>query len=103
MRKKNKKIIRKNDWKYVFITGFLGYTVSVGAQFLGTKLAESSIASLINSLNPVTMTIAGGIFLKERLTAKKLAGILIAFTGVCFILGVGGNINPAEIFYLFLR
>lgn len=93
LRKKDKKIIQKSDWKYVFITGFLGYTVSVGAQLLGTKLAGSSMASLINSLNPVTMTIAGGIFLNEKLTVKKIAGILIAFMGVFSILGVGENFS----------
>jgi Permeases of the drug/metabolite transporter (DMT) superfamily len=98
MRKRDKKKINKSDWKYIFITGFLGYTVSVGAQLLGTKLAGSSIASLINSLNPVTMIIAGSIFLKEKLSAKKVAGIVIAFIGVCFILGVGGNISLAGIF-----
>ena len=90
--------IRKEDWKYVIIIGFVGYTVAVGAQLLGTKLAGSSMASLINSLNPVAIAIAGAIYLKEKLTKKKVAGSIIAFCGVFIIVGMGGSINLLGMF-----
>ncbi len=69
--------------------GIGGYFLAVGAQLLGTKLAGSSIASLINSLNPVTMTIFGAILFREKLTARKILGIGLALFGVYAILGSG--------------
>lgn len=43
--------IEKGDWKYVFMVGFLGYFLSLGAQLIGTKLSNASLASLVNSTN----------------------------------------------------
>ena len=50
-----KKLDRKH-YPYVLLIGFGGYFISVGAQLLGTKYAGASVASLLNSMNPVTMT-----------------------------------------------
>lgn len=79
--------IEKSDYKYIFLIGFAGYFVAVGAQLLGTKYAGASTAALINSLNPVTMTIFGTLILKEALNKKKLFGICVALAGVYVILG----------------
>lgn len=84
---KDKIQLQKEDIKYIFLIGFFGYTIAVGAQLIGTKLAGASMASLINSLNPVTMTIAGCLFLKEKLSKGKVIGILAAFIGVYVIVG----------------
>lgn len=37
--------------------GFIGYFISVDCQLLGTKIAGGSMASLINSLNPVIISV----------------------------------------------
>lgn len=79
----------RRDYKYIALLGIAGYFAAVGAQLLGTKLAGASTASLLNSLNPVTMTLFGALFLKERLTVNKTAGILLALSGVYIILGNG--------------
>lgn len=85
--------IAKEDYKYIAIIGFLGYCVSVTLQLMGTKLAGSSIASLINSMNPITISLMGALILKEKLTANKIVGILLSLVGVYFIIGTGSNIN----------
>lgn len=56
---------------YIICIGFTGYFISVGAQLLGTKYAGASMASLLNSMNPVTMTLFGAWILHEKLTVKK--------------------------------
>lgn len=88
-RKKRVKIERQ-DYKYVAAIGVVGYFVAVGAQLLGTKYAGASMASLLNSLNPVTMSVFAAIFLKEKLTLQKIAGMILALIGVYIVLG-GGN------------
>lgn len=97
----SKKIVlpEKKDWKYFFVLGFLGYTVSVNAQLIGTKLAGASMASLINALNPVAITLAGAVILREKLTKYKTGGILVSLLGVYAILGSGSAENPAGILF----
>lgn len=79
--------IEKKDYKYILIIGTIGYFVAVGAQLLGTRYAGASMASLLNSMNPVTMMIFASLFLHEKMTIKKIASTILAIFGVYVILG----------------
>ncbi|HOC08586.1 MAG TPA: EamA family transporter [Bacillota bacterium] len=85
--KRNPSKINRQDYKCVFYVGFLGYFLSTGAQLLGTKLSSASLGSLVNSLNPITITVFSAIILKEKLTLKRAICIILALTGVCIIIG----------------
>lgn len=88
------KKIEREDWKYFIIIGFVGYFFSIACQLTGTKLLDASLASLINSLNPVAIPIMAAVFLKERITAKKAIGIAVSIAGIYIILGKGdGSMN----------
>jgi len=80
--------------KYIWFLGFFGYTLSVGMQLLGTKLAGSTTASLINSTNPILITLLAALILKEPLTRNKIIGILLAVCGVFMIIGGDVQLNP---------
>ena len=54
---------------------------------MGTRYAGASLASLINSLNPVTMTLFGFLLLGESLNLYKILGIGAALLGTYFIIG----------------
>lgn len=84
--------LQKKDYKYVFLIGFGGYFLAVGAQLLGTKYAGASVASLLNSMNPITMTFFAAIILREKLNWKKIGGILLALIGV-FIIMADGSVD----------
>lgn len=84
--RKEKKIERQ-DLKYVFLIGFVGYFLSVGAQLLGIKLSNASIASLVNAMNPIAIMIFAAIILKEKLTVKKVICVILAVVGVYIIIG----------------
>jgi len=88
--KKDTVKMERQDYKYILLIGAVGYFVAVGAQLLGTKYAGASMASLINSLNPVTMTLFAALLLHEAMTLRKVAGILLAICGVYAIIGAGG-------------
>lgn len=86
-----KTTVEKPARKYVLTMGIFGYAISVGLQLLGTKYAGSTMASLINSLNPVTISLMAIPILGEKLNAHKIVGIALAVFGVYVILGVGGG------------
>ena len=80
--KSEKEKIEKSDYKYFFIMGFIGYFISVDCQLLGTKIAGGSMASLINSLNPVIISVMAMIILNEKLEMNKIVGIVLSLAGV---------------------
>lgn len=84
--------VAKEDRRYFLLAGAGGYFLSVGLQTLGTKYASSAMASLLNALNPLTISVMSVLILKEKLTLRKVLGILVAVAGVYVILGgVGGD------------
>lgn len=88
------KKIKKEHIKYFIAIGGLGYAVSIAFQLIGTNLMDASLASLINSLNPIAISVLAAIFLGEKLTGRKIISIVISILGVYIILGKGsGNIN----------
>lgn len=89
--RRTKRPIQRGDWKYIWIVGGLGYFVSITFQLVGTKLLDASLASLINGMNPITISILAAIFLKERIQKKHVVSICISLVGVYIILGVGGS------------
>ena len=91
MRKRGFKKIKKEHRKMLFAVGFVGYFCGIAFQLLGTDLIDASLASLINSLNPIVIPIIAAIFLKERLNAKTVISIILSVIGVYIILGIGGG------------
>lgn len=92
------KKVEKAHWPYFLLLGGLGYFVSIVLQLAGTSLLSASLSSLMNALNPVSISILAAIFLKEKLSWKNGLSILISLAGVYIILGSGGaEINPLGI------
>ena len=91
--KSKKEKIEKSDYKYFFIIGFIGYFISVDCQLLGTKISGGSMVSLINSLNPIIISVMAMIILNEKLEINKIIGIILSLFGVYMIVGTGANIE----------
>lgn len=84
--------VARSDYKYFLLAGIGGYFLSVGFQTIGTKFASPAMASLLNSLNPLSIGLVSWLILKERPTVRKFIGIGIAICGVYLVLGgIGGN------------
>lgn len=86
-----RKQVKKEHWKYFLIIGGLGYFVSIGCQLVGTSLLDASLASLINAMNPITISVLAAVILKEKITGKNAVSIFLSVIGVYIILGVGGG------------
>ncbi|UFJ41224.1 DMT family transporter [Brevibacillus humidisoli] len=68
--------------------GFVGPTISIGAQFLGTKLSTAHMGALITSASPAFIVLFAFWLLRERLNLYQLAGIVLATAGVLIVVGI---------------
>ena len=76
--------------------GFVGYAVSLGFQFVGTKLSTASNAALVTSATPVLVLPFALIFLKERLTARRFIAVATACAGVVAVIAPwSAQVEPA--------
>ena len=81
------------DVKTVFAIGFIGYFLSFCLQMLGINRLTGSISSLLGAMNPIFIPILASIFLREKLTAAKIACVAVSMVGVVTIVGVNGTVD----------
>ncbi len=78
--------IEKENIGNILFIGIVGYFAGVAVQVLGVKYGGASLASLVNSLNPVFITLFAAIYLHEQITSSKIISILLGITGVYIII-----------------
>ena len=74
------------DWGKVLGVGLLGYGISLGFQFVGTKLSTAANGSLVTSATPAFVLLFAAWLLKERITTRRLQALGIASIGVVIVL-----------------
>jgi drug/metabolite transporter (DMT)-like permease len=83
-----KEYIAKKDYPLLMVIAFVGVTISIAAQFVGTKLSTAHMGALITSASPAFIAIFAVWLLKEKINTKQLIGILLATAGVLIVIGV---------------
>jgi drug/metabolite transporter (DMT)-like permease len=71
--------------------GFLGFGISVGAQFVGTDESTAVNGALITSAAPAFILVFAARLLKEQLTLQRITAVLLASIGVLII------VDPTQI------
>ncbi|MBZ0287648.1 MAG: DMT family transporter [Anaerolineae bacterium] len=66
--------------------GFLGFGISVGAQFVGTDKSTAINGSLVTSSSPAFILVFAALILRERLTLRRIAAVALATVGVFIII-----------------
>jgi drug/metabolite transporter (DMT)-like permease len=79
--------IEPPDFKIIFLTGFVGYFLGVGALTVGTKYSNASLSSLLNAMNPILIVLFAVPILNEKITSHKIISICIAVTGAYIVIG----------------
>lgn len=70
----------------VMIAGLAGNLVPAFLFALAIeKSIDSSLAGILNALTPICVVLIGIFFYKDRIIAEKMLGVLIGFTGVCWL------------------
>ncbi|BBB92072.1 MAG TPA: EamA family transporter [Methylomusa anaerophila] len=86
-------IIPRQDKGTLFQIGLFGYFLSLAAQFIGTKLSSAHMGAVITSLSPVFQSGFAILILGEKITARQMVAICLAFAGVLIVTGLPGFSN----------
>jgi drug/metabolite transporter (DMT)-like permease len=84
--RRNKPIFtREQFWKSLLV-GFVGYGISLGFQFVGTKLSTASNGSLVTSATPAFVLIFAPFLLGEKTTTRRIIALVISTLGVLAVI-----------------
>ena len=74
-------------WFVALAVGFVGFGVSVGAQFVGTDKSTAVNGSLVTSASPAFILLFAALILREKLTIQRLAAVAlgVATLVVCWL------------------
>lgn len=79
----------RDDLPQLALLGLIGLTVSVGAQFIGTRLSSAHHGALITSSSPAFIVLFAAWLLRERPSPRGLLALVLAGLGVAFVIGPG--------------
>jgi drug/metabolite transporter (DMT)-like permease len=72
-------------WGYTFGGSFTGQYVAMLLWLAGMKYAQASVASALNQTSTIFVVFLAAIFLKERLTARRIAAAVAAVLGALLV------------------
>ena len=84
--RKNKVVITKELFWKSLLVGFVGYGISLGFQFVGTKFSTASNGSLVTSATPAFVLMFAPYLLGEQNTLRRLIALTIASLGVVAVI-----------------
>lgn len=76
----------KADFRNSFLVGIIGYGISLGFQFIGTKLSTASNGSLVTSATPAFVLLFAPLLLKEKTTTRGLVALIVSSLGVLAVI-----------------
>ena len=79
-------MLPKKELPWLIALGLTGVTLLYLFQFLGIHYTNAPTASVLINTNVIFIAILSGLFLHERLTQKRITGIILSFIGVFVIL-----------------
>ncbi|MEP5611414.1 MAG: DMT family transporter [Cyclobacteriaceae bacterium] len=73
-------------WKKIFIAGFFAQALPFTLINWGEQFVDSSIASLLNGLTPLSTIVLAQLMLKdEKMTQNKLKGVVLGLLGLAIL------------------
>ena len=81
--------LRARDIAPALLLGLFGIVGYHYFFFLSLRYTEVANTAIINALSPVLTSIAAAVLIKERLSRRNYAGVLVAFFGVLLLLSRG--------------
>jgi len=85
--------LERSEVREVILIGLVGYVISLGAQFVGTKLSGSAHGSLLTSISPAFIVLFARLILGEQADGRRLAAVGLATAGAVAIVlpGLAGQ------------
>jgi len=88
--------IKRNEWKWITLSAFLGSFFPAFLFAFAEKEIDSSVASIINSIVPLNTLILGMIIFKIQSTKRQIVGVLLGFFGTYLLISSGLQLNPDQ-------
>ena len=85
--------VARKDILFLAICSLFGVAINQLFFFQGLNLTTPINASIIMTLNPVLVIIISFILFKERITSRKILGIIIALFGTLTLILNGGSLD----------
>lgn len=90
--------IRREDWPLVLFLAFLAIPLNQFLFLFGIRLTTPSNAALLYATTPILVVLFSRLLLGERLTRRKVMGIVVAFIGVVVVILERGVDASAQYF-----
>ncbi|GAB6171869.1 DMT family transporter [Paradesulfitobacterium aromaticivorans] len=84
---------KKQVLGYLIVMGFSGIFLFNPLVYWGLHYTTSINATLINSFNPMTISLFSSLYLKEKLPLPNKLGLFVSFLGISCIVARGDLIN----------
>ena len=84
-RKSKTEFTKEQFWKSLLV-GVVGYGISLGFQFVGTKLSTASNGSLVTSATPAFVLIFAPFLLGEKTTTRRIVALVVSTLGVLAVI-----------------
>jgi drug/metabolite transporter (DMT)-like permease len=89
---KNKRFLKAfsaKDWLFIFLLAIVGISGHTLLQAYGLLYTTAINTGWIVAVMPIFIAISARLFLREPITARKMVGILIGFSGVSLVISKG--------------
>ncbi|MEZ4793615.1 MAG: DMT family transporter [Gelidibacter sp.] len=91
-----KEKIDKRDYLKFFVAAIFGVAINMLLFFKGLEFTSPIHASVIVTLTPILVMVMSAIFLKEKITALKLLGVVFGFAGAVVLTVYGKSTRVAD-------
>ncbi|MCS6907277.1 MAG: DMT family transporter [Anaerolineales bacterium] len=75
----------RQQWREVLGVGIVGYGISIGLQFVGTKLSSASNGALITSSTPAFVLLFAALLLKEKMSIRRALALALSTLGALIV------------------
>jgi len=96
---KSLKTIKKQEWKWILISGMLGTGIPVFLFAYAETEIDSGITAILNSSVPLLTFVVGLVFFGARFIKQQLLGVLIGLVGTIALILIGAGVNPDQNYY----
>ncbi len=77
---------RLTDWRTLAALGVLNYALYLGLTAVALRHLSAGMGAVLASTNPLMLALCAAWLLGERLTARKVLGLLTSFGGVVWVM-----------------
>lgn len=75
----------RRDWMGLAVLAICNHALYLGVNWSGMRALSSGLSAIIIGASPIVVALLAVPLLGERLTARKVAGLLLGFAGTAFI------------------